>query len=143
MRIHKNTSFWQSKTLNLTIEKYNHQLNTKQKTEDVTCGRFGHYINECSKYYRYKNNKYNKHTKPRRTRYKNSKKGPRKDSFKYKKRNNQLNSMESTNSYAANTLSKDYNTEDTSFIGCISTEDNTVLPSNDHLENFNSFTISN
>jgi len=51
--------------------------------------------------------------------------------------------MESTNSYAANTLSKDYNTEDTSFIGCISTEDNTVLPSNDHLENFNSFTISN
>ena len=72
------------------------------------CGRFGHYINECSKYKRYKNNKYNKHTKPRRTRtrYKNSKKGPRKDSFKYKKRNNQLNSMESTNSYAANTLSK-------------------------------------
>jgi len=51
--------------------------------------------------------------------------------------------MESTNSYAANTLSKDYNTEDTSFIGCISIEDNTVLPSNDHLENFNSFTISN
>jgi len=107
------------------------------------CGRFGHYINECSKYNRYKNNKYNKHTKPRRIRYKNSKKGPRKDSFKYKKRNNQLNSMESTNSYSANTLSKYYNTEDTSFIGCISTEDNTVLPSNDHLENFNSFTISN
>jgi len=52
------------------------------------CGRFEHYINECSKYNRYKNNKYNKHTKPRRTRYKNSKKGPCKDSFKYTKRNN-------------------------------------------------------
>ena len=104
------------------------------------CGRFGHYINECSKYNRYKNNKYNIYTKPRRTRYKISKKDPRKDSFKYKKCNNQLNSMESTNSYAANTLS-DYNTEDTFFIGCISTEDNTVLPSNDHLENFNNIII--
>ena len=51
------------------------------------CGRFGHYINECSKYITdIKIINIIIHTKPRRTKYINSKKGPLKDSFKYKKR---------------------------------------------------------
>jgi mevalonate pyrophosphate decarboxylase len=51
--------------------------------------------------------------------------------------------MESTNSYAASIFSKDFNTEVTSFIGCISTETKTVSSSNNHFENVNSITVSN
>jgi len=50
--------------------------------------------------------------------------------------------MESTNSYTASTFSNDYNTEDTSFIGCISTEAKTIISPNNHLENINSIIVS-
>ena len=51
--------------------------------------------------------KYSRHTKPRKTKNKKSTIRPRKSSYKCKNRNQQLNFMESTNSYAASTFCKE------------------------------------
>jgi ACT domain-containing protein len=78
----------------------------------------------------------------RRQKIKKSKIRPHKSSYKYKNHHKQLNSIETTNSYAASTFLKDYSTEDTSFIGCISTEAKTVSSPNNHLEDVNSTKVS-
>ena len=90
------------------------------------CGRFGHYSRECWKNIRRNTSKYNKKFPKNKKKVKwnkNINKNFHKNN-KYKDNNQQINSIEKTtsNNTNSNTSFKDYNSNDSIFLGCITTE---------------------